>query len=91
MRYAQQAVDYSEESGDIPLRITALGRLAWVYSCGKQPKLALEKALHAHYLLEQNRFSLPLSVQSYVYGVVAKYYAFNGQERECIHVSSEGS
>jgi hypothetical protein len=30
MRYAQQAVEYSEKSGDLPLCITALGRQAWV-------------------------------------------------------------
>jgi hypothetical protein len=79
LSYAQQAVTYSEVTGDISLRITALGRLAWVYSSNNWRKTALEKALQMQALFQQNRTKLYPNVQSYVYGVLAKNQALNGQ------------
>jgi len=77
--YARQAVTYSEAAGDIPLRITALGRLAWVYSSSNQRKTALGKALQMQALFQQNSLKLSLNIQSYVYGVLAKNQASNRQ------------
>lgn len=82
--YAEQAVKYSKESNEIPLRITALGRLAWIYSCDKQQKLALEKAQEARSLLEHTPSAFPPEVHSYVFGVLAKYQALNRQQREAL-------
>ena len=77
LSYAQQAVTYSEAAGDVLLRITALGRLAWVYSSNNQRRTALEKALQTQALFHQNNAKLSSNVQSYVYGVLAKNQAAN--------------
>ena len=82
-RYAQEAVTFSEVSDDLALRITALGRLAWIYSNERQRKPALTQALQAHHLFEHGQQKSP-ALQSYVYGVLAKYQALNGSKEEAI-------
>lgn len=78
--YAKQAATYSETTGDIPLQIMALGRLAWVYLSINQRKTALEKALHMQAVFQRNSTRLSSNVQSYAYGVLAKNQALNRQD-----------
>lgn len=78
--YAQQAFTYSEESGDIPLQLVILRRLAWIYSCDKQGKHAVSTALQAEHLLKQSSKPISPLVQSTVYTGVATYQAQNGQK-----------
>lgn len=82
LSYAQQAVMYSEASGDVPLHITTLGRLAWVYSSNNQKKTALEKALQMQAFFQQQQTKLSSNLQSYVYGVLAKNQALNRKDAE---------
>jgi tetratricopeptide (TPR) repeat protein len=80
LAYARQAVLYSGAADDIPLSITALGRLAWVYLSSNQRKTALEKALQMQAVFQQNAKKLSANLQSYVYGVLAKNQAMNRQD-----------
>ncbi len=81
---AQQADLYSAQSGDLALRLIILHRLAWIYNSNRQPQQALETALLAQSLLEtalkQAKVPLHPSVQSAVYGAVAKSQAHYGVE-----------
>lgn len=76
-QYGEQAVIYSEESGDLPLRLVILKRLAWIYSCDKQMKRALEKILQAGQLLQQSTVPVASLIQSSIYGGMAKYQVQN--------------
>jgi tetratricopeptide (TPR) repeat protein len=85
--YGRQAVVYSKESGDIPLRVAILKRLAWMYACDKQEKQALEAILQAQFLLEkQQKKESPIHpiIQSSIYGGIAKYQARNRQNEEAL-------
>jgi tetratricopeptide (TPR) repeat protein len=85
--YGRQAAVYAKESEDISLRLMVLERLAWIYSCDKQEKLALETMLQAKsLLLQQQKKGLPIhsTIQSSVYGGVAKYQACNGQDEDAL-------
>lgn len=78
---------YSKESGDIPLRVVILKRLAWMYACDKQEKQALEAILQAQILLqEQQKQGVPIhpTLQSSISGGVAKYQARNGLDEEAL-------
>ncbi len=76
-QYGELAAIYSEESGDFPLRLVVLKRLAWMYACDKQMKQALEKVLQARQLLQQSAIPVAPVIQSSIYGGVAKYQAQN--------------
>src|SRR5579859_1970091 len=82
-RYAQDAILYGEESGDLAIKLTALRRLSWIYSCDRKWQQAADCASQAHYLLEHAQESTrpPISplIQSSIYGGVAKYMAQNAQ------------
>lgn len=82
LSYAKQAVTYSEATNDVILRITALGRLAWVYSSNNQRKIALESAFQMQELFQQNKAKYSSNIQSYVSGVVAKNLALNKKREE---------
>lgn len=84
LSYAQQAVTCSKVAEDIFLRITALGRLAWVHSGNNQRRIALEKALQMQALFQENKAKLSSNAQSYVYGVLAKYQASNRQNEAAL-------
>ncbi len=80
--YGKQAVIYSRESGNIPLQLAILKRLAWIYACDKQERRALETALQAQSLLHKQQkkgIPIPSITQSSIFGGVAKYQARNGQ------------
>ena len=99
-RLAEQAATYSQESGDFPLQMVVLRRLAWIYNLNKKKQLAVEKALEAKQPLEQARRPISPLIQSSIYGGMAKYQAQNGladnalialeQARELFSSSSPG-
>jgi transcriptional regulator with XRE-family HTH domain/tetratricopeptide (TPR) repeat protein len=80
--YAEQGLSYSKESDYLPLQLTLLQRLAWIYACERQDEQAVEKILEAQYLLEHASSSLPALVQSNIYSGVAKAQALRGQKDE---------
>ncbi len=80
----EQAVLYSQESTDLSLQLIILKRLAWIYSCDKQPKQALEKVLQAEHLLSHTNTPVTPLIQSDVYGGVAKYHAQNRHDDEAL-------
>jgi transcriptional regulator with XRE-family HTH domain/tetratricopeptide (TPR) repeat protein len=82
--YAEQGLSYSEESDYLPLKLTLLRRLAWIYACDRQDEQAVEKILEAQYLLEHASLSLPGLVQSNIYSGVAKNQALHGQKDEAL-------
>jgi transcriptional regulator with XRE-family HTH domain/tetratricopeptide (TPR) repeat protein len=85
--YGKQADIFSKESGNIPLQLIILKRLAWMYACDKQQKQALDTVLKAKsLLLKQQKKGLPVHsfIQSTVYGGVAKYQARNGLDEEAL-------
>ena len=81
INYAKQSILYGQESGNATLQIAALRRLAWIYYCDRQPKLALEAALEAQHVAETSKqAALSPPLQSCVYGTSAKYQALNGRK-----------
>jgi tetratricopeptide (TPR) repeat protein len=82
--YAEQGLIYSKESGDLPLQLTLVRRLAWVYGLDRQNEKAAEKALEGQYLLEHTSASLPALVHSNVYSGVAKNQALHGRKDEAL-------
>jgi transcriptional regulator with XRE-family HTH domain len=85
--YGRQADIYSKESGNISLQLIILMCLAWMYSCDKQPKQALDTVYKAKsLLLNLQKSGIPVHyfIQSDVYGGVAKYQARNGFDEEAI-------
>ncbi|HLZ57820.1 MAG TPA: helix-turn-helix transcriptional regulator [Ktedonosporobacter sp.] len=78
-KYAQDAITYSEESGDLAIKLTALRRLSWIYSCDKNWQQAADSASQAQYLLEHTEMLIPSLIQNAVYYGAAKYLAQNGQ------------
>jgi transcriptional regulator with XRE-family HTH domain len=82
--YAQQAISYSEASGDIELLLTSLGQLAWIFSSDKQYHKALEKAQFAEHLLKNAKGVVHPLVQSNTYAVVGAYSAQNGHRDEAL-------
>lgn len=82
--YAQQAVSYSEASGNLELTLTSLGQLAWIFSSDKQYRKALEKAQFAEHLLKNVKGAVHPLVQSNTYAVVGAYSAQNGYRDEAL-------
>ncbi len=85
--YGKQAMIYSKESGNIPLRLASLGGLAWMYSCDKQERQALETVLQAQALLQKQQkkgLPIPTSIQSSIFGEAAKYQACNGLDEDAL-------
>jgi len=76
--YAQLAVTYSQESGDLILRLRALRALTWDYDHIKQPQLALKTIEQAKYLIERSRTPIPPSMRSSIYSTLAAIQAKNG-------------
>jgi transcriptional regulator with XRE-family HTH domain/tetratricopeptide (TPR) repeat protein len=85
--YGKQADIYSKESGNLPLQLIILKRLAWMYGCDKQDRQALDTVLRAKtLLLKMQKKGIPVHhfIQSGVYGGVAKSQARNGLDEEAI-------
>ena len=83
--YAEQAVTYAEESGNLLMQIVALRELASAYEWATDHRR--EQALHvtekARYLIEHpSGLKVPFQVQSWVYSGLAKYQALNGKPQE---------
>lgn len=82
--YAEQGINYSKESGSLPLQLILLRRIAWIYACDRQNEKAVEKMLEAQYLLEHASDPLPAFVQSYIYSGVADNQGRHGQMDEAL-------
>jgi transcriptional regulator with XRE-family HTH domain len=81
--HALEAVDLSQETADISLQLSALGRLAWTYFNTKQPSLfplALAPAEKGAALLEwvKSKIFLPPSVRGSTYSIQSIIQAING-------------
>jgi len=81
--YAQQAVTYSEASGNLELILTSLGQLAWIFSSDKQYHKALEKAQIAENLMTHAKGVHPLVVSN-TYAVLGAYSAQNGYREKAL-------
>lgn len=82
--YAEQAVSYSEASGNLELVLTAQGQLAWIFSCDKQYRKALETARQAEHLLKMTKKDIHPLVRSNTYAVLGAYSAQNGRREEAL-------
>ena len=76
--YAQLAVTYSQESGDLVLRLRALRNLTWAYNHIKQSQLALKTIEQAKYLIERSRTPVPSQMRSSIYSTLAVIQVKNG-------------
>jgi tetratricopeptide (TPR) repeat protein len=81
--YAQQAVNYSQVSENLELLLTAMGQLAWIFSCDKQYRKALETAQRAESLLKRTEGIHPLVISN-TYAVLGAYSAQNGYRDEAL-------
>jgi transcriptional regulator with XRE-family HTH domain len=84
--YAQEALDYSKQSGDISLQLSASSKLAWAYlneQTEQKRPLALHIALEAKNLLEAARkkhIPIPGVIQSGTYRTLAMMQSMNKQK-----------
>jgi transcriptional regulator with XRE-family HTH domain len=86
LRYGQQAVLYSKESGDVPEHLMALIVLAWEYSYIPQyTQQALHTMEQALSILKEQRAKVPLYIQGQVYGALAVMQAKNGLSGDVAH------
>jgi transcriptional regulator with XRE-family HTH domain len=76
--YAQRAVTYSQESGDLGLRLRALKHLAWDYYNRKQFQSALKTIEQAKSLIERSQTPVPPDVRSSLYSTLALIQVKNG-------------
>ncbi len=83
IHYARSAQEYSAESGNISLQLSAYSKLAWAYFLDKKYPLALHTAEAARSLLEENNQpgKQPLSscIQGGTYSTLALMQARNNQ------------
>lgn len=81
VKYAQDAVEYSEISEDVLLQLSALKYQAWAYgydsSQGSKDLQAMQKAL---LLLRDHKAEVPLSVHGNIYSSLAYMQAKHGQQ-----------
>jgi transcriptional regulator with XRE-family HTH domain len=79
--YAKQAVGWSEQIENIPMRVLAYRTLAAIYFFANQWDMALQMAEKARALMEGSRnSSIPNILRSFVYSGLASYQAHQQQE-----------
>jgi transcriptional regulator with XRE-family HTH domain len=80
-RYAQEAIKYSHEAKDVPLLLSTLDYLSWVYYYDtKQGKQALQTIESAIPLINQRDIVLPPRLLGGVFSTLALMQARNGQD-----------
>jgi len=88
--YAQLAVTYSQESGDLFLHLKALRNLAWDYHHSKQFLHALQTIEQARYLVEHRRTPVSPQVRSSIYSTLALIQVKNGvSATPTLHLAKE--
>jgi DNA-binding XRE family transcriptional regulator len=80
--YARQAVFYGKDSGDVPLYIATLVRLAYCYGSNKQYQQASEAAAQARAYGEKAGMQLSPLLRSDLYACSARYCALLSQKGE---------
>jgi tetratricopeptide (TPR) repeat protein len=87
--YMEQAARFGKESQDLPLQLTILKRLSWIYACDKQPNRALQKVLEAQAILKKAKTPVSPLIKCDIYGGVAQYQALNGCNDEAFVALSD--
>ena len=88
--YAEEAVTYSREAGDIPLLLSTLDYLAWAHYYSKHSKQALKVIMQAVPYLRNQKVPLSPHLQGGVYSTIALMQARNGQQgTEALHNAAE--
>ncbi len=82
--YAQQAMQYGEETDDLPLQITIHTQLSWIYYYAKRQKRSLEEIQRAAYLLKHSSTPMPPGLQSSVQSTLAIRQAMHGQRQQAL-------
>jgi tetratricopeptide (TPR) repeat protein len=84
-QYAQEAIDYSKESGDLALWVSTVDWLAWVYHNGRNSRQAQEEIERIMPVLKEQEASLPARLLGGVYSAYAVMLARNGKSATKIH------
>lgn len=79
IHYAKEAMEYSKETEDISLQLSAYSKLAWAYFYDKKYRSALETAQEAQFLLEQTDAPLPPCILGGTYSTLALMQTKNGK------------
>jgi transcriptional regulator with XRE-family HTH domain/tetratricopeptide (TPR) repeat protein len=87
--YAQQALTYAEESGELALQLVIFHDLEWLSVCSKQGKQALNAALRAQHLLDHATEPIPSLIKSKALAAIAEGQAYNHYQQDALAASAQ--
>ncbi|HLI90120.1 MAG TPA: hypothetical protein VKV37_15650, partial [Ktedonobacteraceae bacterium] len=87
--YAQQALTYAEESGELALQLVIFHDLEWLSVCSKQGKQALNAALRTQHLLDHATEPIPSLIKSKALAAIAEGQAYNHYQQDALAASAQ--